>query len=167
VTSKMPGAQRAVRRTHMKESQFVRASRPYLEAFGERDTGRRLQLRRRAMTPDAEIWGPNQVFSGYEQISEKIEGFHRNWRGCRLVLDTGFNIFLNTARNGCAIIGPDGTVRARGEAVVELASDGRIQRVLPYWEPLPPLPASWPHELAGPPRKPMVADSTVDQPDRR
>jgi len=35
-------------------------------------------------------------------------------------------------------VGPNGEVRALGEAVIELAEDGRIQRVLPFWEPLLP-----------------------------
>ena len=137
----------------MDESQFHTVLKPYYEAFAEHDEGRRLVLLRVAMTPDAEIWGPKRVFAGYAQISEKISGFHRNWPGCRLVLDTGLNVFLNSARIGGAIVGIEGAARAIGEAVVELAPDGRIQRVLPFWEALPPLPASWPRELAGPLRQ--------------
>ena len=137
----------------MDESQFLRVLKPYYEAFAEHDEGHRLELLRVAMTPDAEIWGLKHMFAGNEQIPEKISGFHRNWPGCRLVLDTGLNIFLNSARIGGAIVGLDGTARARGEAVVELAPDGRIRRVLPFWEELPPLPASWPLELAGAPRR--------------
>ncbi len=29
-----------------------------------------------------------------------------------------------------------------------LADDGRIRRVVPFWEPLPPVPDGWPDELA-------------------
>ena len=137
----------------MDESEFLRVLKPYYEAFAEHDEGRRLELLRMAMTSTAEIWGPKRVFAGYQEISEKIIGFHKNWPGCRLVLDTGLNIFLNSARIGGAIVGPDGVPRARGEAVVELAPDGRIKRVLPFWEVLPPLPNAWPLELAGPPRE--------------
>ena len=137
----------------MDESQFLSALKPYYEAFSEQDESNRLRLLRAAMTPEAEIWGPKRVFAGYEQISEKIVGFHRNWPGCRLVPDTGLNIFLNSARIGGVIMGSDDAVRARGEALVELAPDGRIQRVIPFWEALPPLPASWPRELAGPARQ--------------
>lgn len=140
----------------MDELQFLSVLKPYYEAFGERDETNRLRLLRAAMTPGAEIWGPKRVFAGYEQISEKIVGFHRNWPGCRLVLDTGLNIFLNSARIGGAIVGPDEVVRARGEALVELAPDGRIQRVIPFWEALPPLPAFWPRELAGPARQGII-----------
>jgi len=120
----------------------------YHEAFAEREVDRRLELLARSMTPNAEIWGPKRVFAGYEAISEKIAGFHRNWPACRLALTTGFNTFLNTAHLGCAIIGSDGVVRANGRSVVEFADDGRIQRVLPLWEPLPPLPAGWPAHFA-------------------
>ena len=120
----------------------------YHEAFAERDAARRLELLGRSMTPGAEIWGPKRVFAGYEQISEKIEGFHRNWPDCRLALTTGFNTFLNTAHLGIAIIGSDGAVRASGRSVIEFADDGRIQRVLPLWEALPPLPTGWPEQFA-------------------
>lgn len=100
------------------------------------------------MTPDAQIWGPQRVFAGYQEISEKIEGFHNNWPECRLVLATGLNTFLNVARLGTAIVGTDGAIRAAGHALIELADDGRIQRVIPFWEPLPLLPADWPAHLA-------------------
>ena len=120
----------------------------YHEAFAERDAARRMELLARSMTPNAEIWGPKRVFAGYEAISEKIEGFHRNWPECRLALTTGFNIFLNAAHLGIAIIGSDGAVRASGRSVIEFADDGRIQRVLPLWEALPPLPTGWPEQFA-------------------
>ena len=131
---------------------FLQATIPYLEAFAEADPSRRLALLRRAMTPDAEIWGPNRVFAGYSEISEKIEGFHKNWPGCRLVITAGPNTFQNAARFGCAIIDADGAVRADGQSVVELGVDGRYQRVIPFWEALPPLPADWPERLAPKPR---------------
>lgn len=127
---------------------FLRAMVPYLEAFAEAEPARRLALLRESMTPDAEIWGPQQVFAGYAEISAKIEGFHRNWPGCRLVIAAGPNVFGNVARFGGAIVGPDGAPRARGESMVELAGDGRIARVVPWWEPLPPLPPDWPAHLA-------------------
>jgi len=137
----------------MDEAAFLRALKPYYEAFAEHDEEDRLRLLRQAMSPTSEIWGPKRVFAGYAEISEKISGFHKNWPGCRLLLDTGLNIFLNSARIGGAIVGPDGAVRARGEAVVELAADGRIQRVIAFWDPLPRIPEGWPGELAAPPRQ--------------
>ncbi|MES2959488.1 MAG: nuclear transport factor 2 family protein [Pseudomonadota bacterium] len=134
----------------MDESQFLSALRPYYEAFAETDERKRLQLLNAAMTEDAQIWGPKRVFVCHEQISEKIAGFHQNWPGCRLVLATGLNIFLNSARMGGAIVGDDGAIRATGHALIELAPDGRIQRVIPFWDALPPLPAAWPQALAAP-----------------
>ncbi|MEO8186175.1 MAG: hypothetical protein ABI580_02280 [Burkholderiaceae bacterium] len=143
----------------MDESQFLSDLKPYYEAFAEHDESSRLRLLRIAMTSGAEIWGPIRVFAGYEQISEKIAGFHKNWPGCRLVLATGLNIFRNSARIGGAVVGPDGAVRARGEALIELAEDGRIRRVVPFWEALPPLPNAWPRELAAPPVEAAVPNS--------
>jgi hypothetical protein len=132
----------------MDESDFLKVLKPYYEAFAEKDADRRFELLGAAMSPDAEIWGPGRVFAGYEQISEKIDGFQGSWPGCRLVLATGLNVFLNATRIGGAIIGPDGTVQASGEAFIELSEDGRIRRVIPFWDPLPPLPPAWPKSLA-------------------
>jgi hypothetical protein len=134
----------------MDESKFLDALEPYYAAFAEHDQSARMVLLQLAMTPDAEIWGPIRVFAGYQQISEKISGFHQNSPGCRLVLATGLNIFLNSARIGGAILGPQGEMRATGEALIELAPDGRIQRVIPFWEALPPLPIAWPSKFAMP-----------------
>ena len=134
----------------MEASAFLEPLKPYFAAFAERDSSRRVELLAQCMTPDAEIWGPNRLFSGYAEISGKIEGFHNNWRGCRLVLASGLNTFKNAARFGNAIVRADDSVLASGHTVVELAPDGRICRVLPFWEALPPLPDSWPGSLAVP-----------------
>jgi hypothetical protein len=134
----------------MDASAFLDPLQPYFEAFAEPDSVRRTELLTQSLTPDAEIWGPKRVFAGYAEISEKIEGFHKNWPGCRLVLTSGLNIFGNVARTGGAIVGADGSVLAKGHAIMELAQDGRICRVIPFWDPLPPLPESWPQHLSGP-----------------
>ena len=121
----------------------------YFEAFGEHDRGRREELLSRCFIEHGEIWGPNLLFAGYAAISEKIAGFHHNWPGCHFVLATGVTTFANFARFGNAIVSGDGSVLARGETIVELAPDGRMSRVVPFWEAaLPPLPMSWPQHLA-------------------
>ena len=124
------------------------ALKVYFTAFAEEDRAQRLVLLAQCLTEEAEIWGPQKVFTGYESISEKIEGFHARMPGARLVLASGINIFSNNARFAVAIVGADGSVIARGEAVNEFSDDGRIFRVLPFWEALPPVPAAWPPHLA-------------------
>ena len=136
----------------MEQSTFLAALAVYFEAFAEHDASRRSELLARCLTADAEIWGPKRVFAAYAAISEKIAGFHQNWPGCRLVLASGLNTFGNAARFGKAIVNPDGSVAASGHSVVELAEDGRICRVIPFWEALPPIPESWPQHLAVPPQ---------------
>jgi hypothetical protein len=131
-------------------SAFLAPREIYLEAFAERDPVRQGELLAHCLTADAEIWGPKRVFAGYSAISEKIAGFHKNWPGCRLVLATGINTFGNVARFGGAIVGSDGSVSASGQSVIELAEDGRMCRVIPFWEALPPIPDSWPQHLAVP-----------------
>ena len=132
----------------MDEAAFLRVLVPYMRAFTERDPARRLALLAASMSEGAEIYGPKVLFAGHAHIAQKIEGFQRNWPGCRLVMASGVDVFHDTARFGCAIVAADGAPKASGQAVVQLAPDGRIARVLPYWEALPPLPAALPPDLA-------------------
>jgi len=131
----------------MDVSIFERSLQAYFEAFAENDEGPRRALLAKCMTENAGIWGPQRLFKGHEGISEKIEGFHERMPGARLVLTSGLNIFENVARFKVAIINPDGSTRSEGETVIEMAEDGRILRVVPFWEPTPPLPESWPRHL--------------------
>ena len=128
----------------MEASAFFLPLTPYLDAFVEHDSARRLELLERGLTSNAEIWGPKRIFTGYAEISEKIEGFHKSWPNCRLVLASGIVCFNNAGHFAKAIVGSDGSVLASGHSVVELAQDGRIRRVLAFWGPQPPLPDSWP-----------------------
>ncbi len=66
----------------MDESHCLQVLVPYYEAFAEYDETHRMQLLHEAMSPDAEIWGPKRLFASYEQISEKMTGFHNNLPGC-------------------------------------------------------------------------------------
>ncbi len=153
----------------MKSSAFLEPLRVYLEAFAEHDRARRRELLGRCMTSDAEIWGPKRVFAGYAEISDKIAAFHQNWPGCHLVLASGINTFGNVARFGGAIVDPGGSVVASGHAVIEMAQDGRICRVVPFWDALPPIPEFWPRHLAVSAQRddPDAASPALPNPTRR
>ncbi len=124
----------------MDAASFFRPLAPYLDAFVEQDAARRLALLEQGLVPSAEIWGPTRVFAGYAQISEKIEGFHKNWPNCRLVVASGIVCFSNAGHFAKAILSADSTILASGHSVVELAADGRIQRVLAFWGPPSAIP---------------------------
>jgi hypothetical protein len=132
----------------MDSSVFESSLKVFFEAFGENDKAQRIALLSRCMTEGGEIWGPQRLFKGYEAISEKIEGFHSRMPGARLVLASGLNTFLNIARFKVAIVNQDGSTRSEGDNFIEMEAGGRIQRVFPFWEPVPPLPNSWPRHLA-------------------
>jgi len=129
-------------------SLFEKALMVFFEAFAENDKTQRMILLSRCMTEVGEIWGPDRLFKGYEAISEKIEGFHSRMPGAHLVLASGLNTFLNIARYKVAIVNGDGSTRSVGDNFIEMAECGRIFRVFPFWEAVPPLPSSWPRHLA-------------------
>ena len=120
------------------------------EAFAERDAALRHDLLVRCLTTNAEIWGPKRVFAGYEAIALKIAGFHDHWPHGRLVLASGLNTFGNVARFANAIVDADGSIVASGHSMMELAGDGRIARIVPFWDALPSIPSTWPRHLGVP-----------------
>ncbi len=132
----------------MDPSIFESSLKVYFDAFAENDKTQRIVLLSRCMTEGGEIWGPQRLFKGYEAISGKIEGFHSRMPGCRLVLASGLNTFLNIARFKVAIVNEDGSIKSEGDNFIEMAEDGRIDRVFPFWEPVPPIPSLWPRQLA-------------------
>jgi hypothetical protein len=129
-------------------SVFETSLNVYFEAFAESDKAQRMVLLSRCLTEDGEIWGPQRLFKGYEAISGKIDAFHARMPGARLVLASGLNTFLNVARFKVAIVNQDGSTRSQGDNFVEMAASGRIHRVFPFWEPVPPIPPSWPRHLS-------------------
>ena len=135
----------------MEDEAFLRVLLPYMEAFVERNAVQRLRLLEQALSPTAEIRGPKRVFIGYAEIAEKIIGFQVTWPNCRLVLASGLITFQRTCHFATAIVGPEDQVRASGHSVVELASDGRILRVLAFWGPAPSLPDTWPQSFQAAP----------------
>jgi hypothetical protein len=132
----------------MDSSVFENTLKVYFEAFAEDEKSPRRILLSRCMTEDGEIWGPQRLFKGYEAISEKIEGFYARMPGARLVLASGLNTFLNTARFKVVIVNGDGSTKSEGDNFIEMADDGRIHRVFPFWEPVPAIPGSWPRHHA-------------------
>ena len=107
-----------------------------------------MALLEQSLTPSAEIRGPTRVFAGYAEISEKIDGFQKNWPDCRLALASGILCFSNAGHFAMAVVGADESILASGHSVVELATDGRIDRVLAFWGPQPAIPDDWPVRLS-------------------
>jgi len=129
------------------------ALKTYLAVFAEPDRARRRALAAQCLTEEAEIVGPGYYFKGHEEILDKVDGFHERFPGARLVLASGFVAYRNIARFAVAIVDAQGAVTAEGDDVIELSTDGRIARVLTFWGPLPPTPASWPQPLSAPKRE--------------
>jgi hypothetical protein len=120
----------------------------FYAAFAESDRDRRAELLASCLTPDAEITWPGDGFKGHAEISRKIDGFHQRWAGSRLVPTSGWNSYRNIVRVAGAIVDAQGVALAESQSVFELAPDGRIAKVWPFWEPLPALPDSWPEALS-------------------
>ena len=124
------------------------ALQDFYRAFAEPESPARRALIARCLTEDAEIWGPQRLFKGHHDVAEKIDGFHQRRPGQRLVLASGMHAFLNTVRVRGALVDAAGETVALGESLFEFAPDGRIARVFPMWESLPPAPpAHWPRAI--------------------
>lgn len=64
------------------------------------------------------------------------------------MLTSGWNAYRNIVRVAGAIVDAQGVAVAESQSEFELAPDGRIAKVWPFWEPLPALPGPWPEALS-------------------
>lgn len=92
------------------------------------------------LDPDAEIVGPGYRLRGHADVCGEIARFHRDDPGCRVVPTSGFDTRGAWSRFAFALLDPQGRAVNEGWDVVRHADDGRLQQVVTFWGPLPPLP---------------------------
>jgi hypothetical protein len=115
------------------------AVRGWIAAWDTPDAEARLALLRRAVTEDAAIAYPTVQCTGWDAVSDLIGGIHRGRPGVRVVQRSGIEAHHGWLRVGWRIAAADGATLLDGLDVVEVASDGRLCRVVGFHDPLPPL----------------------------
>jgi hypothetical protein len=113
----------------------------YLDAYGEADPVRRMQLIEQVWAADGRLLDPPLDGQGHTGISELTPMVHAHFPGHTFRRTTAVDAHHDVARYGWELAGPDGTVAVAGLDVVEFGSDGKIVRVLGFFGDLQPASA--------------------------
>lgn len=108
----------------------------YLACWITADAGERADLVARHWTPDARMSDPLFDVSGHAGLIGIFAHFHDAYPGCAFRRVGGHAAHHDTARWAWEMIGPDGAIVLAGTDVATLADDGRLDRVIGFFDPV-------------------------------
>jgi hypothetical protein len=108
----------------------------YDQAWNSSELAERQRLLEAALTDDCEMLEPRGRFAGRQAILERISGFSERFPGARVDITTNVDEHNGFARYGWTIVDRDGTVLLDGLDVVQRGADGRLCRVVMFFETL-------------------------------
>ncbi|MEM9459326.1 MAG: nuclear transport factor 2 family protein [Myxococcota bacterium] len=106
----------------------------YLDAWNEPDPAVRLDLLTQAMSDDAVYIDPTAAVEGRPQLVDHIGLYQQQAAGTELVLTAGPDTYDTVMRFSWAIHTLGGDVVGTGLDVVDLADDGRLSRVVGFFD---------------------------------
>ena len=106
-------------------------------AWNETDPSERRRLLEVSLADDAVLVEPRGSFTGREAIVARIAGFQERFPGARVEITSGVDEHHGLLRYAWSITSADGATLLEGIDVAERASDGRLQRVVMFFGPLP------------------------------
>lgn len=109
----------------------------YGNAWGETDAAKRAQLLEQAWADGGTYTDPQSHAQGRDGLSELIAGFQAQMNGARIVATSAVDQHHETFRFTWAMQSADGATMMEGIDFGELASDGRIQRIVGFFGPPP------------------------------
>ena len=113
----------------------------HLEAYGEADATRRMQLIEQVWAADGRLLDPPLDGRGHDGISELTTIVHAHYPGHTFRRTSAVDMHHHVARYAWELAGADGTVAVAGLDVAEFGADGRIVRVLGFFGELQPTSA--------------------------
>ena len=111
----------------------------YFDAWNATDDAERRSLIERCLTSDVELIDENGRFNGHDGLGALMANFHQAVPGGRIVKTSGFDKFEGITRYSWGVVDGDGNDRPGGFDVVEEGADGRLQRIVMFHGPFPPL----------------------------
>ena len=113
----------------------------YGAAWNEADSAARHKLLEEAWADDAVYCDPTATVTGRDALVEHIAGFHQMFAGARIDQASGVDEHDGWLRFAWTMVGADGATIMDGFDVGELASDGRLRRIIGFFGPFPSLDA--------------------------
>jgi hypothetical protein len=111
----------------------------YFDAWNATNDAERRSLIERCLTSDVELIDENGRFSGHDALGALMAKFHQAVPGGRIVKTSGFDAFEGITRYSWDVVDAEGNTKSGGLDVVEADADGRLQRIVMFHGPLPPL----------------------------
>ena len=110
----------------------------YADAWAEADEAKRRTLLEKAWADDGVYSDPTALVVGREALIQHIAGFIGQ-QGAGLERTSAVDVHHDVLRFEWHIKAPDGSIVAKGFDYGELAEDGRLQKIVGFFGPFPPL----------------------------
>jgi hypothetical protein len=128
-------------RESLGDERDVRATvQSYVDAWNEPDETNRRRLLERSWAEAGTYTDPSVHVEGREALVHHAGTFGSRWPGARIVVTGGIaqhhEMLLFTWR----VAGPDGATLREGVDFAEMAEDGRLRRVVGFFDSLPKSP---------------------------
>ena len=125
----------------------------YIEAWSTPDGAVRRELLDVSLADDASYTDPAYEARGKEEIASHIgrslsgEAYGGAGAGARIPISSGVDQHHGIFRFSWVMIDPqERQILLEGMDFVELAADGRLQRIAGFFGAVPPIPESWPEQ---------------------
>ena len=125
----------------------------YIEAWSTADEAVRRELLDMSVADDASYTDPAYEVRGKEEIVSLIgrslsgEAYDGAGARGRIPISSGLDQHHGMIRFSWVLVDPQGRPVLEGMDFVELAADGRLQRITGFFGAFPPIPESWPEHL--------------------
>jgi hypothetical protein len=126
----------------------------YAEAWNTPDATKRRELLDIGLSDDCSYTDPAYEVRGKEELADHIgrslsgEAYDGLGAGARIPLSSGLDQHHGMFRFTWVLIEPqEQQILLEGMDFVELAADGRLQRITGFFGAFPPTPESWPEHL--------------------
>lgn len=105
----------------------------YMRAWNEADARKRSALLEQCWSVDGVYIDPMSDVRGRDGLDSAIGGMHAQQTGASIVLASGVDQHHNQVRFRWEFRQPDGKTAIAGIDYGELASDGRLARIIGFW----------------------------------
>jgi hypothetical protein len=129
-------------------AEFEQVLLAYIAAWNEADEGKRRTLLETSWAEHGVYVDPTAQVAGREALVQHLGNLIQQFPEHRVLLTSGADTHHDLLRFTWARIGADGRNIRNGIDFGELAADGRFLRITGFFDPPPPMPISWPGNLA-------------------
>ena len=125
----------------------------YIEAWSTPDAAVRRELLDMSLAEDGSYTDPAYEVRGREALTDLIgrslsgEAYKGAGAGARIPISSGVDQHHGVLRFSWVLVDPQERPVLEGMDFVEVAADGRLQRITGFFGAFPPIPESWPEHL--------------------